>query len=150
MNQILCEFIFECKQDWETLKETDNEKVKYCTDCKKNVYWANSHEELSNLEAKGLCAATDLFEGVTIGALAPSEGEVPEELRLYKLTLTKQEITPQKILGYKNVLAFDQPLTVVKKVFQDAPNIIFEKLTYHQCIEWQDRLKLHGIETTKD
>ena len=150
MKQILCEFIFECKQDFETLKETDNEKVKYCTDCKKNVYWASTHEELSDLETKGHCAATDLFEGVTVGALAPFEGETPEELRLYKLTLTKQEVTPQKILGYKNVLAFDQTLTSVKKVFQEAPHIIFEELTYHQSIEWQNKLNQHGIETKMD
>ncbi len=48
-------FKFECDEVWETLTETENENVRHCQRCDKNVYSVQSPEEFNAKAEKGNC-----------------------------------------------------------------------------------------------
>ena len=57
---IACEQVawkFQCPQRWEDLSETDNEGVRYCAQCRRDVHLAHSAAELNDLARQGVCVA---------------------------------------------------------------------------------------------
>ncbi len=58
---IHCEFEFKCSLDWKNLKLTNDPKVRYCEECKKNVNLCTSNEEIDESWEKGLCVAHPLY-----------------------------------------------------------------------------------------
>jgi len=57
---IACEQVawkFQCPQRWEDLSATDNECVRYCAQCRRDVYLARNPAELNDLARQGVCVA---------------------------------------------------------------------------------------------
>lgn len=54
---INCEFSYQCPLDWDSLQDSENEKVKYCDVCNKNVYFAQNQSELNQFAAERKCIA---------------------------------------------------------------------------------------------
>ena len=52
-----CKFKFKCYKSWDDLERTDNPAISFCGDCKKNVYYCETPEELKFAIAKNLCVA---------------------------------------------------------------------------------------------
>ena len=52
-----CRFKFKCYKSWDDLERTDNPAISFCGDCKKNVYYCETPEELNFAIAKNLCVA---------------------------------------------------------------------------------------------
>ncbi|MFZ9379024.1 MAG: hypothetical protein ACO25E_09520, partial [Burkholderiaceae bacterium] len=47
-----CKFKFKCYKSWDDLERTDNPAISFCGDCKKNVYYCETPEELNFAIAK--------------------------------------------------------------------------------------------------
>ncbi|MGI9055349.1 MAG: hypothetical protein ACR2F2_06045 [Pyrinomonadaceae bacterium] len=65
-------FKFECEENWETLTETNDEKVRHCQKCDKNVYFAQNYDETITNAEKGNCVYS--FSARTLGVILPPEG----------------------------------------------------------------------------
>lgn len=52
-----CDFVFKCPQAWDKMAETENEGIRFCGECQKNVYFADSPEVLNQLSREGKCVA---------------------------------------------------------------------------------------------
>lgn len=48
-------FKFECDEVWETLTETQDDKIRHCQRCDKNVYSVQNPEEFNANAEKGNC-----------------------------------------------------------------------------------------------
>jgi uncharacterized protein (TIGR02996 family) len=56
-----CEpFDFQCPKQWENLNATEDTGVRFCEECRKNVYYCNDIEEARNHAVAGDCVAVDL------------------------------------------------------------------------------------------
>jgi uncharacterized protein (TIGR02996 family) len=87
------EFAFECPKSWAKLEPTDQDNVRFCGECKKNVYYCDSIGEARNHAWNGDCVAVsaaltrtpgdlDRQELVTMGIMLPPrdfEREAEEE-----------------------------------------------------------------------
>ena len=51
-----------CSKKWNDLVDTNNNKEKYCTDCKKNVYLVSSEEEMIKRKKLQQCVAINTTE----------------------------------------------------------------------------------------
>ena len=51
------EFNFKCPKKWSSLSTTEDENVKFCDTCNKDVYKCNSKEELDSNISNGRCIA---------------------------------------------------------------------------------------------
>ncbi|HEX4947371.1 MAG TPA: hypothetical protein VFZ34_11930 [Blastocatellia bacterium] len=60
-----CEVKFrkKCPQLWDDLKATENEAVRFCEECSKNVYYAKTDEEALNFAEQGYCIAKERIIG---------------------------------------------------------------------------------------
>ncbi len=65
-------FKFECSEVWETLTETEDENIRHCQRCDKNVHFVQNHEEFVPDPAKGNCIYSFAFR--TAGVIVPPEG----------------------------------------------------------------------------
>ncbi len=56
-----CEIKFrkKCPQIWEQLRATENETIRFCEACNKNVYLANTDKEAINFAEQGYCIAKE-------------------------------------------------------------------------------------------
>lgn len=54
---INCEFEFKCPLQWESLQKSEDDKIRFCNSCEKNVYFAYSQNELDKLASEGKCVA---------------------------------------------------------------------------------------------
>lgn len=52
-----CVMHFECHQNWHNLEITEDVKVKFCTECKKNVYVVKEVDEYESAIREGKCVA---------------------------------------------------------------------------------------------
>src|SRR5204862_4779937 len=83
-------FKFECPKQWDRLKPTGVDGVRFCESCQQNVYYSNTIEEAQRHALVGLCVAVDarltrreadldvslnMTEGVISGML-----RIPDEL----------------------------------------------------------------------
>ncbi len=54
-----CEFAFKCDGDWFELDETNDEKVKFCNKCQKQVHRCDTEDELLTAIKSNLCVAIE-------------------------------------------------------------------------------------------
>jgi hypothetical protein len=52
-----CIFSFKCEMKWGKLNETDDENIKFCDSCQKEVYFCNSDEELVEAIKRNKCVS---------------------------------------------------------------------------------------------
>jgi uncharacterized protein (TIGR02996 family) len=52
-------FAFECPKRWELLQQTDNDRVRFCDVCRRNVHHCTSASEARAEAARGHCVAID-------------------------------------------------------------------------------------------
>jgi hypothetical protein len=50
-------FGFECSVGWENLEKTDDENLRFCHQCDKHVYFAETQTQLNEIAKKGNCVA---------------------------------------------------------------------------------------------
>lgn len=81
--RINCRFLFECRQPWEQMDNTDIEGVRYCDKCRRDVHFADTAADLERLSREGKCIALftktsvpDHGREVTAGVLVPPERNV--------------------------------------------------------------------------
>ena len=66
-----CELKFSCPMEWGELDRTNNDSVKFCQECEKNVYRVRTREETIIQAKQGQCVAyiPDDSEGPLEGTL---------------------------------------------------------------------------------
>ncbi len=52
---INCDFTYKCPLDWYSFKKTDDENIRFCDQCKKNVRRVRSQEEFDKYAEEGVC-----------------------------------------------------------------------------------------------
>jgi len=52
-----CEFSFKCPKTWDALATTENQWIRFCSECEKGVYLAEDQETLGMLASIGKCVA---------------------------------------------------------------------------------------------
>lgn len=52
-----CEFVFKCPQQWDKMDETETEDVRFCGECRRNVYFAEDEATLAKLSSERKCVA---------------------------------------------------------------------------------------------
>lgn len=57
MSTISCKFKFECPQEWSTLDSTPTPGVRFCNNCKSNVYFASTPVEFEHFAREDKCVA---------------------------------------------------------------------------------------------
>lgn len=78
------EFLFRYPREWQKLKETDIEGIRFCNECSKKVYFCENRTE-ADIHAKlNHCVAIPLIDEIKgscilMGSIAPS---VPEESKV--------------------------------------------------------------------
>jgi hypothetical protein len=95
---INCEFEFKCPLSWENLQKLENNDVRFCSSCEKNVYFAQSQNELDKLANEGKCVAfnphpqPDVLEEIPrmMGMVVPPEMPPPPPV------LMGMPVTPKK------------------------------------------------------
>jgi uncharacterized protein (TIGR02996 family) len=65
------QFQFECPRRWEQLQTTDDQTVRFCQGCDKNVHHCGSVEEAREAAAEGKCVAVDSRLTRTPGDIRP-------------------------------------------------------------------------------
>lgn len=65
-------FQFECSEKWENLTETEDEKIRHCRLCSKNVHLVQNDNEFNSNAEKGNCIYYAALR--TAGIVAPVEG----------------------------------------------------------------------------
>lgn len=83
-----CDFEYTCSLNWRNLNPTEDPKVRYCTECKKNVNLCTTNEEIDYAEERGLCVAHPLY---TEKAL--------KEIRDYEAGISKNPFIVEMSMG---------------------------------------------------
>lgn len=52
-----CEFAFQCNAQWDKLAKTDQDSVRFCNECEKEVHRCETDEELLRAIRSNLCVA---------------------------------------------------------------------------------------------
>jgi hypothetical protein len=52
-----CEFAFKCDADWDALDETDDQFIRFCNQCQKQVHYCVNDKQLLNAIKANLCVA---------------------------------------------------------------------------------------------
>ncbi len=52
-----CVFAFKCSANWDNLEDTNKEKIRYCSDCSKEVHFCEDDKELSKAVRNNYCVA---------------------------------------------------------------------------------------------
>ena len=55
------EFESQCPKTWQSFEMTNESAVRFCTVCKKKVYWCNSPDEIRSFEQIGRCMVVRNF-----------------------------------------------------------------------------------------
>ena len=55
-----CVFGFRCAQNWEAMKETSRDGVRFCDECGKDVYWITNKESLMEAISLNRCIAIEV------------------------------------------------------------------------------------------
>ncbi|MFK5914118.1 MAG: hypothetical protein QM484_07070 [Woeseiaceae bacterium] len=79
-----CEFKYKCPKDWFELEESDDDNIRHCNKCEKNVYFCESEAELKKAIKKNRCVAITSI----------NNGE--DSMMLGMLTEKKYVILPEK------------------------------------------------------
>ena len=62
-----CEFRFKCPLMWESLTETGDEKVRFCGQCERKVYFCEDDGEFEKHARLGECVAVEKGETLYLG-----------------------------------------------------------------------------------
>jgi hypothetical protein len=54
-----CIWGFKCQETWESLSETDDDDVRFCSKCQKEVFHCTDDDSLVNSIARNRCIAID-------------------------------------------------------------------------------------------
>lgn len=54
-----CIFGFQCDKSWDDLTKAENEKIRHCNHCKKEVHFCANPSELMDAISRDLCVAID-------------------------------------------------------------------------------------------
>jgi hypothetical protein len=54
-----CVFAFKCDANWDELSDTEDEDVKFCNTCQREVHFCETDEELLKAVKRNLCIAID-------------------------------------------------------------------------------------------
>jgi uncharacterized protein (TIGR02996 family) len=95
-------FAFRCPKKWEKLKLTDDQTVRYCTTCKKQVHYCDSVNEAYTHATLGHCVAVDTRVPRTLGDLDPP--------RPVRVTMGIMPAPPPRAPGYVRQTRKPQPL----------------------------------------
>ena len=52
-----CKFAFKCSASWDSLEETDEEDIRFCNDCQKEVFFCENDDILVELVKLNRCVA---------------------------------------------------------------------------------------------
>ncbi|WP_162271810.1 TIGR02996 domain-containing protein [Gemmata sp. SH-PL17] len=75
-------FLFRCPKQWEKLKPVDTPAVRYCSSCRKNVYFCHTLPEAQEHARLEHCVAIQLDVPRYPGDLAPGAQEEPVLIRM--------------------------------------------------------------------
>ncbi len=67
-------FSFICPNQWHEMQETDDERIRYCDSCEKNVTDVRSEQEFRAILMEGGCASVVMANGEAVVS-APSESD---------------------------------------------------------------------------
>ena len=56
-----CVFGFRCAQDWDAMKDTSRDGVRFCEECGKDVYWITNKESLMEAITLNRCIAIEVI-----------------------------------------------------------------------------------------
>ena len=56
-----CVFGFRCAQNWDAMKETSRDGVRFCEECGKDVYWITDKESLMEAITLNRCVAIEVI-----------------------------------------------------------------------------------------
>ena len=62
-------FRFKCPKNWTALKETADRRVRFCSECQKEVHWCNTSAAATELGRQGKCVALYTNEASTTGMI---------------------------------------------------------------------------------
>lgn len=52
-----CTFAYKCQMKWENLYETEDDNIKFCKDCQKEVHYCDTDEELLEAIKRNKCVS---------------------------------------------------------------------------------------------
>lgn len=52
-----CKFAYRCSAKWEDLEETEDDEIRFCNDCQKEVFFCDSDDTLVALVKLNRCVA---------------------------------------------------------------------------------------------
>lgn len=74
-----CNFSYECHRTWRSLEKTPFLNVRFCDECKKEVFRCTTQEQIDWASQNGFCGAVKLLGDDMVGVLAPpTESEINE------------------------------------------------------------------------
>lgn len=59
--RIECQFTFQCPRLWQRLEPTMEPNVRYCLECRRDVYLARTEQDLRRLSEQGRCLAVPVL-----------------------------------------------------------------------------------------
>jgi hypothetical protein len=62
LRNIECTFEFKCDKQWDDLETQIASNIKFCTQCKKDVYLCKTQEELDHARSLGRCISIERVE----------------------------------------------------------------------------------------
>lgn len=82
-----CSLGYECRQEWRQLLETDDQCIKYCKECEKNVYFIQTDHQLMEAIRGNRCVAIKMpnKSEVMVGMKISIEGNYDKPTYLRKI-----------------------------------------------------------------
>ena len=102
-----CVLSYKCPNDWDALSETDDENIRFCNECEKEVFFCHDDEDLAKGIRLNRCVAffkpNEIGDGIPTATMGPPHVPLPKEYYIKKLIgLGLQETTLQN-LDYEDI-----------------------------------------------
>ncbi len=95
-----CKFTFKCPRTWEQLDQTDDDHVRFCGACAKQVHLCNTHESLLKHARDGHCVAIRQENDLPYGTSVTRQGNrQTEDLKVNFATVGRVEPDPPYMSG---------------------------------------------------
>jgi Zn finger protein HypA/HybF involved in hydrogenase expression len=62
-----CSFKFRCEKTWNELEKGKDPKIRYCKNCKEDVYYVRTDKELRSAIEHDFCVAIEINEKIYLG-----------------------------------------------------------------------------------
>jgi hypothetical protein len=71
-----CTFAFQCTAKWQQLDETEDEDIRFCNDCQREVYYCFDDDDLARCVKLNRCVAfkrncEDIDDHILLGDISP-------------------------------------------------------------------------------